>query len=296
MADIFLEAVAKLLERAPFPAQMTSADWAGMNPAIRDRSFFSSLVESLRFLERAKSKVEDALAKHQEEVVAPDGTKSMALRGPGKAAFIEEMRQIIQSEGMAGPEAFRKASGGDMTNIGGRSRLSLIFDTQVMTSFGFADWEQGMDPEILAAYPAQRFIRVSEVVEPRLRHSATVGAVRLKSDFEFWAEFENDPQIGGFGVPWGPFGYNSEMGTEDIARRDAERMGLLRKGESVPLPDVSEFGRDLRQRYNRNVSAKEPVDPTLKERLRDVMRQKYGAGSIGADGRVTIDPATMTAK
>jgi hypothetical protein len=289
MSDTFPEAIAKLAERQPFPAALTSADWAGVDPAIRDRSFFSSLVESLKFLDRGKEAVLDALAKEMEEVTGPDGAKSMALKTGGKARFIEKMRDIIKAEGMAGPDAFRAAAGQDVTNIGGRRRLALIFDTQVMTSFGFADWQQGQDPEILAAYPAARFIRVSEVVEPRLRHAATEDQVRLKADFEFWADFENDPAIGGFGVPWGPFGYNSEMGQEDVSRRETERLGLLNKGQQVPVPDASEFGRNKPAQYNKGIKTAPPVDEKLKEQLRDAMRAKYGKSAIDSDGRVSLE-------
>jgi hypothetical protein len=295
MAAPFIEALNKLLERLPVPAQMTSRDWAGADPAIRDRSFFSALVESLRFLDEGKGTLTDALSQATEEVVAPDGTRSIALKEGGKAKFIEKMREIIRAEGMAGPDEFKKESGEDVTNIGSRRRLDLIFNTQIQTSFGFADWQQGMDPEILAAYPAARFIRTGPVMEPRPRHAVSEGAVQLKSDFAFWAEFQNDPEIGGFGVPWGPFGYNSEMGQEDVPRREAERLGLLAKGQAVPVPDASEFGRTKAQQYNHGIAAKEPVDPVLKDKLREIMRRKYGPGSIGKDGRVTIDPLKMGA-
>lgn len=289
MAETFADAVAKLRERLPTPSRYNSADWAGVDPALRDRSFFSSLVETFKFLDRGKKAILDSLEKNMEEVTSPDGVKSMALTSAGKAAFIQELREIISAEGMAGPDAFRQAAAEDVTNIGGRRRLELIFDTQVMTSFGFADWEQGMDPDVLAAYPAARAVRVSPVMEPRPRHAAAEGTVHLKTDFDFWATFMNDPEIGGFGVPWGPFGYNSEMGQEDVPRREAEALGLLTKGQSVPVPDAKEFGRDLKTRYNKGVKAKEPVDPALKEKLREIMRRKYGPNAIGADGRVSID-------
>lgn len=293
MTGTFTDAIEKLMERQPTPARMDSYDWASVEPALRDRSFFSSLVESMKFLDRGKKAILDSLEKNMEEVTAPDGTKSMALTSAGKADFIDRMRNIIASEGMAGPDAFRSAAAEDLTNIGGRRRLELIFDTQVKTSFGFANWEQGQDPDILAAFPAARFVRTSPVVEPRPRHAVSEGDVQLKSDFEYWAEFQNDPEIGGFGVPWGPFGYNSEMDQEDVSRREAERRKLLRKGEAVPIPDAKRYGRDLKTRYNRGIDAKEPVADDLKAKLRDIMRAKYGPGSIGADGRVTIDPLAM---
>jgi len=50
----------------------------------------------------------------------------------------------------------------------------------------------------------------------RERHAESEGEVRLKSDTEYWATSQNDPEIGRFNVPWSPFGFHSGMGLEDV--------------------------------------------------------------------------------
>ena len=36
----------------------------------------------------------------------------------------------------------------------------------------------------------------------------------------------NNEEIGGFSVPWGPWGFNSGMGIEDVDREEAIKLGL----------------------------------------------------------------------
>ena len=47
----------------------------------------------------------------------------------------------------------------------------------------------------------------------------------------------NDQSIGGLGVPFGPWGFNSGMDVEDVRRDEAIRLGLIGKNEQVLPPD-----------------------------------------------------------
>ncbi len=40
-----------------------------------------------------------------------------------------------------------------------------------------------------------------------------------------------------FGVPYGPWGFNSGMGVEDVDRLEAEQLGLIAPGETIAAPD-----------------------------------------------------------
>jgi hypothetical protein len=72
--------------------------------------------------------------------------------------------------------------------------------------------------------------------------------VRLKSDRQWWANYQNDPLIGGFGVPWGPYGFQSGMDQEDVSRAEAVRLGLIpanmaeapEEKPAEPLPGLNE--------------------------------------------------------
>lgn len=59
-------------------------------------------------------------------------------------------------------------------------------------------------------------------------------SVTLKSkrddDFDFLL-FQNAADIGGFEVPWGPWGFNSYMFSEPVSRAEAEALKVIRKGQ-----------------------------------------------------------------
>lgn len=74
--------------------------------------------------------------------------------------------------------------------------------------------------------------RVVDVKSPRDRHQQNEGEVRLKSDLAFWLSM-NDPAFGGFGVTWGPWGFNSGMDVEEVDRAEAEALGLLEPGQKA---------------------------------------------------------------
>lgn len=65
--------------------------------------------------------LDDFLAGKRQEIILPDGTSTTVGVMQGKADFIAKARAFMDAEGMA-------ANAGDnrITNIGARSRLSLI--------------------------------------------------------------------------------------------------------------------------------------------------------------------------
>jgi len=99
----------------------------------------------------------------------------------------------------------------------------------------------------------------------RPRHSKSEGEVRLKSETAYWSDYQNDPKIGGFGVPWAPFGFNSGMGLRDVTREEAIALGL----------DVEVIKPDTTKNLNSNLSSSvKNMDPELKKKLIAEMRQK----------------------
>lgn len=256
----FEEAVRFLLEKNPNPEEWDAAEWAAERPAVRVRSFFSSKVENARFLDRAQGLIFDYMTKVRDDVTGPDGEKTTALRVGGREDFVMLMRRFMIEEGMAKPEEFSKVEQGDVTDIRSMSRLRLIFDTNVRQAYGYGKWKQGMKPAVRRAFPAARFVRVRDVMAPRPRHADHLGEVRLKTDRAWWADYQNDPQIGGFGVPWEPYGFHSGMGQEDVSREEAERLGLRF--------DIREEEMETQPGLNDGLSAgTKGMDPELKRRL-----------------------------
>ena len=220
----FEEAIGYVLNKEPNPEEWDSAMWAAEKPAVRVRSFFSSRVENARFLDRAQGLIFDYMAKVTDEVTGPDGVKRPALRIGGRADFVRLMREFMVKEGMATPEELWNTEQSDLTDIKSEARLRLIFDTTVRQAYGYGNWRQGMTPAVRRAFPAARLVRVRDVAIPRPRHAAHEGEVRLKTDIPWWARYQNDPQIGGFGVPWGPYGFRSGVDQEDVPLREWETL------------------------------------------------------------------------
>lgn len=240
----FEEAIAFLLDKEQLPAEWNSADWQAVESDFRNRAFFSARVENARFVDRAQTLLFDYLANVRESLIGPDGQPTTALSVADRSHFVKLMRDFMVAEGMAKEEEFRDVNQRDVTDIRSLARLNLIFDTNVRSAYGFGQWKQGMIPFVLRAFPAARLIRDRGVMVPRPRHAANLGQVRLKTDLPWWAKFQNGRDIGGFEVPWGPYGFNSGVTQEDVPRAEAIALGL--NPDSAPASDPPGLNSGLR--------------------------------------------------
>jgi hypothetical protein len=240
----FEEAVDKLGRRSPIGSTFTSSEWADMPAELREGSFFSSRVESVRVLQRGRDAIGDFLSANRETL--PDG--QTALKVGSRQQFVDQMQTFLQAEGI------ERTSGG-LTDITSERRLGLIFDTQTQQLQDYGYWKQGMDPDVLAEFPAQRFIRVVDVKEPRNSHTEFEGKVYLKTD-QVWSKQINRD----FGTPWGPWGWGCGHDVEDVDRDEAEQLGLLQPGQEVQ-PDTSKFIENMR-------ASTRGLDPDLMAKLK----------------------------
>jgi len=227
----FREAVEKLGERSPIGSAMVSSEWADVPVALRERAMFSSQVESIRFLQRSKDFMGDFLDGARETL--PDG--ETMLKAGSRAQFVEELRAFALKEGM-GP---LEGEEGGLRDITSERRLSLVFNTVTRQADDYGYWRQGMQPDVLNEFPAQRFIRVQEVKQERESHLKYEGQVYLKTD-PIWATVINE----NFGVPWGPWAWGCGHDVVDEDRTVAESMGLIKPGEELQ-PDVTNFNENL---------------------------------------------------
>jgi hypothetical protein len=244
----FAEAVDVIGERTPIGSAMMSAEWQDVPVALRERAFFSSQVESIRFLQGARDGISDFLLANRE--VLPDG--QTVLKAGSRAAFVDQVRGLALDEGL-GP--IDESMAGGLRDITSERRLGLIFDTQVRQANDYGYWRQGMDPDVLDAFPAQRFIRVRAVKHERESHLKFENQVYLKTD-PIWAKVINED----FGVPWGPWAWGCGHDVEDVDRGEAEDQGLLKPGEGV-APAVQDFNEGLSAGFS-------TLDPDLVEKLK----------------------------
>lgn len=252
----FEEAVSKLGSRTPIAAALSSEEWSRIPLALRERAFFSAQVEEVRWLQDTRDMLTDFLRSHRESVKTPSGNVTEALRIGSKADFVQYAREQAIALGVGPVDPHDK---GGLKDPQSQKRLELIFDVQTQAAFSYGDWKASMDPVVLDEFPAWRFIREAEVKKPRAVHAMNEGVVRLKTDIGFWMTM-NDPSFGGFGVPWGPWGFHSGMGVEDVDREEAERLGLLQPGEVVQ-PAEQPFNEKLK-------ASTRGLDPEMIEHLK----------------------------
>ncbi|CAB4152484.1 hypothetical protein UFOVP612_10 [uncultured Caudovirales phage] len=283
----YLEGLKALLRRKAFPASFKSDDWQAVAPAIRQRSFFSANVESAKVLNRFRNMLLDWQAGATEDVVSPSGIPTKAYKVSGLADFRSKAGELLISEGLATTEDFKDNS---IQNIASMSRLKLIFNTNTQQAQEFAAYEMRVtDPVRINMFPAARFVRRPGAIEPRLRHVEAQGKVRRYDDFTFWLQ-QNSADIGGFQVPWGPWGFNSYMTQQPVKRSEAEQIGLVRKGEQLTPLDLTPWGVAPKTRFNAGVEATvDDVTPEIRKQAIDTITARLGPGALSSDGKLTLE-------
>lgn len=232
MPEALTEAVRKLSRRSPARAALTSAEWAEIPLALRERAQFSATVESARVMEAIQQKLLRRIRGEREAVAG--GTALV-----DRSSFIGDLRKIVAEEGLGfGTQA--------LTDIGSRRRLGLIFDMQTRQAQSFAKWKMGQDPDVLDARPAQELIRVRASRIERDWQSRWDAAGGPRVDGRRMIALKTDPvweAISAFGTPWPPFDFNSGMGLRNIRRKEAEALGLVATGQR--LSSEESFNKSL---------------------------------------------------
>lgn len=225
-----------VLRRNIAASGLTSAQWERVPAGIRERAFFSSRVESARFLETARSRIADLLANRR------DADGAFASRG----RVVADIMRAAREAGIAGGTRA-------LTDPGSVSRARVIVDTNAGLAAGYAQAELGGSLGARMAFPAQELLRFEERLRPRdwtARWTAAGGRlydgrmVALKGD-PVWTG------ISRFGLPYPPFDYNSGMGVEDVSYDEAVELGVIEEGyrppEETPLQSFNEgLEADLR--------------------------------------------------
>lgn len=209
-----------------YPSARSSVEWAEVEPAVRNTSFFSATVEDYRILSLVQGLVATGLE-----------------QGLSIAEFVYQAEQALDMLSVAAygdkGEHFDKS----LATVNEYNRLRLIFRTQGELAHGYRQFCEAFNPIDLKIYPGWRFMRMPGAKESQKRkdHVDHEGVVRLKTDIDFWLD-RNRFEIGGFGNPYGPWGFNSWMYCEPVEREECEALGLLRPGEKVtPPPELSEW-------------------------------------------------------
>jgi hypothetical protein len=234
------DAVARMDRKTPVASRLSSAQWAEVPLALRERAFFSAKVESVRFLANAQDKIKTRLSLEREKL--PNGKEAFVNRD----SFIRDMRRIAQEEGIQTTGADGRGTIRDIRSV---PRLGLIYDMQVDSATGYARWKIDHDPDVLDEFPAYR-LGPSSATQPRPESywrgrwmeaggsAGWQGASRIEM-----TALKTSPiwtALSVFGTPWPPFDYGSSRMLEDVDRDEATALGLVK--ETGPVPDFGAKG------------------------------------------------------
>ena len=271
--------------RVPTPSGMSAREWADLLPADRLNAMFSAYVEDARLMQALHDLLDYCMSRG---ATASEFIR-LARDWMERNDFVHKGQRIdINHPELTTEETQRYQR--DVRNIDSSARLRLIYDTNVRQCYGQASWSRQAMPPLIQAFPAYRFTRFPGAKVKRLRHEVGEGDVRLKQDYEYWARYQNSRDIGGFEVPWAPFGYNSYMQQQPVSRAECEELGLLKPGDVVRPERGKAFGLNLEEDYKRGKGTastrqmSQPVKETLLDRL------KNGGITVTVDGeRINVD-------
>lgn len=256
----------EFLASHPAPAGMTDATWATLAAVMSKSSLFDARVERTKLYDRLIEMAGEVMTNAKKTL--PDGRT--VSKTQGKSDWVRKAREFMQAEGIIGPEAVGMAYHNDVKRTGSMARLNLVFEVAMRSALAKGAWEKAMSPDEMEASPAYRFVRFPGAKIKRKVHEENENVVRLKTDFKFWAEEMNAKDLGGFEVPWGPFGFNSYMYQQPVSRAECEKIGLLKPGQELPAMKYAElYGTDVETRYGaRKRASVKDVAPGLVERLK----------------------------
>jgi len=271
----FAEAIESREVKTILPTTADTAQLSRIAPELRERAMFSARVTSEDFLRTANDLVTRIIS--PETIKDPvTGQKRPALAGeymdPATARL--QLKQKLMALGYQ-PDPSQR---GGLQDLSSDARLNLIIKTNSDMARNFAYFEQGQDPAILDAWPAQELFRAEVRNEPRnwldrwVRAGGRVYGDRMIA-------LKNDPvweTISAFGLPYPPFDFNSGMDVRDVARDEAIELGVIQPDQRVP-PMPRGLNEDL-----------EVPAPERSDSLFEALLQSLGKSAVMEDGILSI--------
>lgn len=256
------EALDSAQVRSILPTTASHAQLAALDPAIKRRALWSATVTNVEHLQ----KIEDLR----------DGILS------GRIGYDEARAQIKALLADQGYEPDPENAGG-LRDLSSTPRINLQLETNVDVARGAGWYEQGQDPVVLDAFPAQELVRFFGPDDPSRRRDWA--ARWLKVGGEFYGERmilpKNDPRwrklgdssifADGLDNPFPPFAFNSGMDVADVDRAEAESLGVV-DAQTQIFPQSLDLNAELQ-------ATPDVRDAYLKQAL-----SESGVGEYDADG------------
>lgn len=266
----FVEAVQSLAQKRLLPTSLGSAELRKLDADIRQRSLFSARTIFEDLLGQYKSDILSILNPTQEarsDRVTPDNPLGLTTTGMDPATARLRAKQLLQRIGYQPDEGTRDT----LQDLGSDERINLILRTQTEMAQNYGRFLKGQDETVLDAYPCQELYRAEDRDVPRgfeRRGGALVtnyeqswerrwiaaggeiydGRMIAAKDDPVWQNLGDG--MGGYedtlGNPYPPFAFNSGMDVRAVSRDEAERLGVIERGEAVEPQSLSfEFPPEL---------------------------------------------------
>ena len=160
-----------------------------------------------------------------------------------RGRFIEEMRALLTQAGYKRGDAKR----GSLQDLKSIRRLSLIWKMNLDQAMGYSSWKSSQSEVMLKMWPCMEFVRLEPRLEirdwptiwqdhggkfygsPGIDYPNAPGRMLALRNDPIW------PAINRFGVPWKPFDWGSGMGTRNVPRDMAVRLGVITGDEPPQL-------------------------------------------------------------
>lgn len=242
--------------------EMNSSAWSELFAALRDRAFFSSRVESVRFLATCRTRISELL----ENKLNSEGSIT------SRAQVVSDIMQAAREAGISqGTESIR--------DPGSLARANVIIDTNAGMAAGYARAEIANTYGARLAFPAQELVRIEEREVPRQWGNiwrAKGGSlyngrmIALKGD-PIWVA------ISRFGNPYPPFDFNSGMGVDEVSYDEAVSLGVIK-------PDYQPPRESPLKNFNASLEAELTMD--RKSKAFQSLRDDFGDQVVEVDGKV----------
>lgn len=212
-------------------AGMSSADWDGVDPDIRERSYWTARQGHYARVQGFRDRSQGIV----------DGNLS-------EADALREVRAMLKATGYR-PEP---GTEGTIQDLGTDARQRLILDTNVamVQERAYRDSMMGS-----LAYPAQRLVRIRYSRQPRdwdarwREAAAAVNYEGVATDGSHIALLTSPiwRKLSRFDLPYPPYDYNSGMGVDPVDYEEAQRHGIT-------IPEATVEGMDS-ESLNANLEA-----------------------------------------
>lgn len=208
-----------ILRRNLVASGLSSDGWAAIPAAYRERAFFSSRVESVRFLDACRARIAELL----------DAARNADGAVTSRVQAVSDIMRAAREAGIA-------AGTGGLADPGSAARAAVIVDVNAGMAAGYARAEVANAYGARLAFPAQELVRV----EARERPRDWAGIWRARGGRLYrgrMVALKEDPvwtRISRFGQPWPPFDFNSGMGVEDVSHDEAVELGVIKEDYQPP--------------------------------------------------------------